>query len=230
MTVKNYNNLIDEMKELADKINKHYDTVTLETVEELDTVETETQRILNELKDKGVLTEDSGYKISGDWEGLDITNDDIEVDDSFPGDTVWSVGRGGPNSEMFYFTAQNTGTHFATIIDIGNGTWKVEDAGGKAITDPSNGLRKWAEAEAVVKKVYDDEAVDEGYQTMPSIDRDRYDEIKGLEGPFMTLSGKVVYYDPKEGKYYDRDSDMYLDYDEWKKYDSKPDWASKEED
>ena len=70
----------------------------------------------------------------------------------------------------------------------------------------------------------------EGYQTMPSIDRDRYDEIKGLEGPFMTLSGKVVYYDPKEGKYYDRDSDMYLDYDEWKKYDSKPDWASKEED
>ena len=46
----------------------------------------------------------------------------------------------------------------------------------------------------------------------------------------MTLSGKVVYYDPKEGKYYDRDSDIYLDYDEWKKYDSKPDWASKEED
>ena len=58
MTVKTYNNLIDEMKELADKINKHYDTVTLETVEELDTPATETQRILNELKDKGVLTED----------------------------------------------------------------------------------------------------------------------------------------------------------------------------
>ena len=37
MTVKTYNNLIDEMKELADRINKHYDTVTLETVEELDT-------------------------------------------------------------------------------------------------------------------------------------------------------------------------------------------------
>jgi len=66
MTVKTYNNLIDEMKALADKINKHYDTVTLETVEELDTPATETQRILNELKDKGVLTEEDLYKTEED--------------------------------------------------------------------------------------------------------------------------------------------------------------------
>jgi len=46
---------------------------------------------------------------------------------------------------------------------------------------------------------------------MPPIDKDRYTEIEGLEGPFMLKSGKVVYYDPKEGKYYDRDSDMYMD-------------------
>ena len=122
MTVKTYSHLIDEMKELADKINKHYDTVTLETVEELDTPETETQRILNELKDKGVLTEDD------------------------------SVG--------------------------------------------------------------------EGHQTMPPIDKERYDEIPDLEGPFMTLSGKVVYYDPKEGQYYDRDSDMYMSYEEYQQHDS----------
>ena len=57
MTVKTYNNLLDEMKELAEKINKHYDTVTLETVEELDTPKSEEERILNELKDKGVLKE-----------------------------------------------------------------------------------------------------------------------------------------------------------------------------
>ena len=131
MTVKNYNNLIDEMKELADKINKHYDTVTFETVEELDTPDTETQRILNELKDKGVLTED--------------------------------------------------------------------------------------------------ESIEEGWQNVSPIDKERYTEIPDLEGPFMTMSGKVVYYDPKEGKYYDRDSDMYLDYDEWKKYDSKPDWGKDED-
>ena len=67
------------------------------------------------------------------------------------------------------------------------------------------------------------EDVDEGYYEMPPMDRDRYTDLPGLEGPFQTRSGKVVYYDPKEGKYYDRDSDMYLSYDEFKDYDqSRP--------
>jgi hypothetical protein len=60
----------------------------------------------------------------------------------------------------------------------------------------------------------------EGYKTIKSIDKERYDEIPGLEGPFMTLSGKVVYYDPKEGSYYDRDTDMYLSYEEFKELDN----------
>ena len=47
------------------------------------------------------------------------------------------------------------------------------------------------------------------------IDRERYTEIPGLEGPFGLRSGKVVYYDPKEGKYYDRDTDMYMSYDDY---------------
>lgn len=46
---------------------------------------------------------------------------------------------------------------------------------------------------------------------VPSIDRERYTEIPGLEGPYRWKSGRVVYYDPREGKYYDRDRDMYLD-------------------
>jgi len=61
--------------------------------------------------------------------------------------------------------------------------------------------------------------VDEGYYKMPDIDRDRYTEMPGLEGPFQTRSGKVVYYDPKEGAYYDRDTDMYMTYDEFKQLD-----------
>lgn len=51
--------------------------------------------------------------------------------------------------------------------------------------------------------------------TVPGIDRERYNDLKGLEGPFRLRSGKVVYYDPKEGKYYDRDSDMYMSHDEY---------------
>ena len=36
----------------------------------------------------------------------------------------------------------------------------------------------------------------------------------GLEGPFHYPSGKVLYYDPKEGKYYDPTTDFYLEHDE----------------
>ena len=60
----------------------------------------------------------------------------------------------------------------------------------------------------------------EGYKVLPPIDRDRYQERDGLEGPFSTLSGKVVYYDPKEGAYYDPDTDMYMSYGEFKALDN----------
>ena len=59
----------------------------------------------------------------------------------------------------------------------------------------------------------------EGYSIVPAIDRERYDEMRGLEGPFMTRSGKVLYYDPKAGMYYDRDSDIYVSYDAYLEYD-----------
>jgi len=59
----------------------------------------------------------------------------------------------------------------------------------------------------------------EGYKVMPAMDP-KYVERKGLEGPFTTLSGKVVYYDPKEGAYYDPDTDIYLSYDEFQQYDN----------
>ena len=35
--------------------------------------------------------------------------------------------------------------------------------------------------------------------------------LEGLEGPWRMKNGRVVYYDPREGKYYDRGMDMYLD-------------------
>ena len=62
--------------------------------------------------------------------------------------------------------------------------------------------------------------ITEGHKVLPAIDRDRYPEIPGLEGPFRTLSGAVVYYDPKEGAYYDKDRDMYLSYDEFRELDN----------
>ena len=61
--------------------------------------------------------------------------------------------------------------------------------------------------------------LDEGYKVMPPMDP-KYVERKGLEGPFTTLSGKVVYYDSKEGSYYDPDTDMYISYDDFRHYDN----------
>ena len=60
----------------------------------------------------------------------------------------------------------------------------------------------------------------EGYKVLPPMDKEKYQERNGLEGPFSTLSGKVVYYDPKAGKYYDPDTDMYISYDDFQKLDN----------
>ena len=61
--------------------------------------------------------------------------------------------------------------------------------------------------------------VNEGYRELPSFDRDKYQERSGLEGPFPTQSGKVVYYDPVEGSYYDPDTDMYISYSDFQALD-----------
>lgn len=53
--------------------------------------------------------------------------------------------------------------------------------------------------------------------TTRGIDKERYTDMsgEGLEGPFSMKNGKVLYYDPKEGNYYDRDTDMYVSYDDY---------------
>ena len=40
--------------------------------------------------------------------------------------------------------------------------------------------------------------------------RQKYGPRPGLEGPF-NFSGRVMYYDPKEGKYYDPTTDFYVE-------------------
>lgn len=41
-----------------------------------------------------------------------------------------------------------------------------------------------------------------------------FGERKGLEGPFNYPNGRVLYYDPKEGSYWDPLTDFYVPYDE----------------
>jgi len=44
---------------------------------------------------------------------------------------------------------------------------------------------------------------------LPNIDA-KFQARKGLEGPF-NFSGRVLYYDPKEGAYHDPLTDFYVD-------------------
>ena len=50
-----------------------------------------------------------------------------------------------------------------------------------------------------------------GYKVLDTVDmmRDKYGPRKGLEGPF-NFSGRVLYYDVKEGLYYDPTTDFYV--------------------
>lgn len=41
-----------------------------------------------------------------------------------------------------------------------------------------------------------------------------YSKIRGLEGPFLKGCNRVVYYDAREGKYWDPRTDFYLSNDE----------------
>ena len=52
---------------------------------------------------------------------------------------------------------------------------------------------------------------------LPRLNKAKYAKRSGLEGPFMTKAGQVVYYDNKKGQYYNPDNDMYLSYNDWKK-------------
>lgn len=38
----------------------------------------------------------------------------------------------------------------------------------------------------------------------------KWEPRRGLEGPFFYVTGQVLYYDPKEGQYWDPTTDFYL--------------------
>ena len=48
-----------------------------------------------------------------------------------------------------------------------------------------------------------------GYKVLDQM-RDNYGPRKGLEGPFNFV-GRVLYYDPREGQYWDPRTDFYVE-------------------
>lgn len=52
-----------------------------------------------------------------------------------------------------------------------------------------------------------------GYAVLGERDA-RWQPRRGLEGPFFFATGRVLYYDPQEGKYWDPLTDFYVPNDE----------------
>jgi len=52
-----------------------------------------------------------------------------------------------------------------------------------------------------------------GYRVLGKLD-EKWQPRKGLEGPFQYAGGRVLYYDPREGRYWDPTTDFYLEHDE----------------
>ena len=53
-----------------------------------------------------------------------------------------------------------------------------------------------------------------GFKILPKQDMQGYGPIPKLEGPF-NFNGWILYYDPKEGKYWDPKTDFYVPHDEY---------------
>ena len=87
-------------------------------------------------------------------------------------------------------------------------------------TSSYGAAKKYADMKKLKSTAGVDAHLMEGYKVLPKVDTDKYPEIPGLEGPFQTMAGKPIYYDPKEGSYYDKDTDMYLTYDEFQALDN----------
>ena len=48
--------------------------------------------------------------------------------------------------------------------------------------------------------------------------RAQYDQRDGLEGPFFYDGNRVLYYSPRDGKYINPQTDMFLSYDEYMEF------------
>jgi len=83
------------------------------------------------------------------------------------------------------------------------GRWAKTEKGKNEELEEARRSSKRAEVERAFAK--------RGTIRMPRVNPHEYPKISGMEGPFQFRDGRVLYYDPREGRYYDRKTDVYLD-------------------
>lgn len=82
------------------------------------------------------------------------------------------------------------------------GKWVKTEAEEMELAEAQRRSSKRAEVERAYAK--------RGTIRMRPINPQEYPKIRGMEGPFQFRDGRILYYDPREGRYYDRKTDMYL--------------------
>ena len=119
---------------------------------------------------------------------------------------------------QLYFMARDAITLHGMIDDRDNLEGWVQSKIAQS-AEAIDAVRRYTEYNAEKEAAGMDDEMEEGYTILPPMDTEKYQARDGLEGPIPTKSGKVLYYDPKMGKYYDPDTDQYIEYDDWKQYD-----------
>jgi len=130
-----------------------------------------------------------------------------------------------PNGAFFRITSNphDFGSYLAVVIQFNDADEKATDYAFKL---ENQGPENWdAEAKSELDKEFAKLGQDKsaGWEVVPSIDHVKFPnrESEGLEGPFRLRSGLVVYYDPKEGKYYNPLTDMFLSHADAEAHDKR---------
>jgi hypothetical protein len=174
---------------------------------------------LAKLVERGVLMNSLVESVSSPHVESDASDAGIEIGvDVADGSFVPAASYGG---KVYYWTGdgfspdRGDGLSFDTEGEADGALSDVEEYVNAGLSDASEGETDFAsilEAKKSANRAHRDGVVQSA--AMPAIDPDKYPPIKGMEGPFRFRKSGILYYDPKEGKYYDRGKDVYLDADE----------------
>ena len=156
-----------------------------------------------------------------------LKSEEVEIDEKKP-EHACPMHVKRETKEGFEYGRNISHTISENIVDFINIIWldsnelqeMVPMKNVKVISEAHHGLKSHREKFKATTKIA------EAYARLPAMDKEKYQKRDGLEGPIMTASGKVLYFDPqytgedgRRGTYYDPDSDFYIDQKSFKAYD-----------
>lgn len=139
----------------------------------------------------------------------------VEGDDITPGSVVTVSTKLGRTMDTGTVTSTTDSAVHLRVSRDGSDADRVYDRSiynfYTSSVEEGDNLEEGKVSKALHKKLM---AKAQRYSKSKAIDTDEYPAIRGMEGPFRFRKSGVLYYDPREGAYYDSKKDMYLDRDQ----------------